>query len=72
MRGFHRLGQPLAFGNEQVRDVVTRFVADEIAQLTRTADPFAIDHDCVNAGGHHFIASCGDIVCIHCGRIAWA
>lgn len=37
------------------------------------ADPFGIDDPCPqNAGGpHHFMPSCGDLVCI-CGRVAWA
>lgn len=35
------------------------------------ADPFQIAHDCINPGGHDFIADCSDVVCIHCARIAW-
>lgn len=35
------------------------------------ADPFGIDHDCANVTGHHFTADCSELVCIHCGRIAW-
>lgn len=35
------------------------------------ADPFNIDHDCRNPTGHDFIASCGDVVCIHCSRVVW-
>lgn len=35
------------------------------------ADPFGIDHNCTNPAGHDFISSCGDVACVHCGRIAW-
>jgi hypothetical protein len=36
------------------------------------ADPFGIDHDCTNPSGHQFVATCSDVVCFHCARIAWA
>lgn len=70
--GFHRQGMPQALDRAQATAVVTRFLADEIAHLTRTADPFLIDHDCLNPAGHHFIGSCGDVACVHCGRVSWA
>lgn len=35
------------------------------------ADPFEIDHDCRSPRGHSFVGSCSDVVCVHCGRIAW-
>jgi hypothetical protein len=34
-------------------------------------DPFGIDNTCINPTGHVEISSCGDVVCVHCGRIAW-
>lgn len=34
------------------------------------ADPFGIDHDCEHAAGHQFESICGDVICIHCGRIS--
>jgi hypothetical protein len=36
------------------------------------ADPFGIDHDCRNPAGHQFTATCSDVVCIDCARIAWS
>lgn len=35
------------------------------------ADPFGIDHDCLNPAGHDFIATCSDVVCCHCAKVAW-
>ena len=34
------------------------------------ADPFGIDHDCRNPAGHQWVATCSEIVCFHCSRIA--
>lgn len=39
------------------------------ALIGETPNPFGIAHDCVNTSGHHFIASCGDIVCCHCTKV---
>ncbi len=36
------------------------------------ADPFGIDHDCVNPSGHRFVADCSEVICLHCARIAWS
>lgn len=36
------------------------------------ADPFLIDHDCINPRGHQPIPSCGEIACFHCARIIWS
>lgn len=69
MRGFLRQGQPAALDRGAVTATITRFVADEIAHLARTSDPFAVDHDCVNPSGHDFIGSCGSVVCPHCARV---
>jgi hypothetical protein len=35
------------------------------------ADPFGIDNDCTSEAGHYPIASCGDVVCVHCGKVFW-
>lgn len=70
--GFHRQGQPAALDRAEVTAIVVNFVAEELAFERRTADPFQIAHDCRNRAGHDFIAACGDVVCVHCGRIAWA
>lgn len=72
MSGYLRTPQPTSLDRAAVTAVVTRFVADEIAHLDRTADPFRIEHDCVNARGHDFIAACGDVVCCHCGKVVWS
>jgi hypothetical protein len=70
--GFHRQGMPAVLDRAAVTAVITRYVAEELAFLNRTADPFGIAHDCRNPAGHDFISSCGDLACVHCGRIAWA
>lgn len=70
--GFLRQGQPQALDRKGVTAVVTRLLAEEIAYLTRTADPFRIEHDCLNPGGHDFIGACGDVVCCHCGKVVWS
>ena len=45
---------------------------EEIAAASlASADPFEIEHDCLNPSGHHFIADCSEVVCLHCARIAW-
>ncbi|MDI1265012.1 MAG: hypothetical protein PS018_17315 [bacterium] len=69
--GFYRTGQPQALDRAAVTVVVTDLVEDELAFQSRTADPFQVDHDCINRTGHDFIGSCGEVVCIHCARIAW-
>lgn len=66
MSGFHRQVQPAAFDRATVTAIVTRLVAEE------TPDPFLIDNDCLNPAGHHFIASCGDVACVHCAKVAWS
>ncbi len=69
--GFNRTIQPQALDRAAVTAVVTRLVAEELAFERRTADPFGIAHDCLNPKGHDFIASCGDVVCAHCAKVAW-
>lgn len=45
---------------------------EEIAAAAlASADPFELNHDCLNPSGHHFIADCSEVVCLHCARIAW-
>lgn len=70
--GFHRQIQRPSLDRVAVAAVVTRLMAEELAFATRTADPFGIAHDCLNPAGHDFISSCGDVVCVHCSRVAWA
>ena len=69
--GFHR-SRPAALDRSAGASVITRFVAQEVAFAARTTDPFRIDHDCLNPAGHYFIGSCGDVVYVHCTRVAWA
>lgn len=69
--GFHRQGQPAPLDRPAIAAAITRFLADEIAFENRTLDPFRITHDCLNVSGHHFIASCGDVVCCHCAKVVW-
>lgn len=36
------------------------------------ADPFGVDHDCVNPCGHHYERVERSVVaCLNCGRIPW-
>ena len=69
--GYHRTLPPPSLDRAAVAAVVTRLVAEELAFERRTADPFAIAHDCLNPTGHDFIASCGDVACVHCAKVAW-
>lgn len=71
--GFHRQGQPASLDRAGLTAIVTNFVAEEtVGFARRTADPFLIDHDCLNPAGHHFIGACGDVVCVHCSKVAWS
>lgn len=69
--GFLRQGQPVALDRAGLTAVVTRLLAEEIAFISRTADPFGIDHDCLNPAGHDPIASCSEIACCHCSKVFW-
>lgn len=51
--------------------VIRRLIAEQAAFVARCGDPFGLDHDCLNPQGHAFTASCGEVVCTHCARIAW-
>jgi len=74
--GFYRAGQPMALNRSEVRAHVENLLGDlllaENAPLTR-ADPFLVDDVCeFNGGGPHvFTGSCGDVVCLCCGKIVW-
>jgi hypothetical protein len=46
-------------------------IVNELPVVLPAADPFGIDDTCVNPAGHHFIASCGDVVCVHCTKVVW-
>lgn len=65
--GFYRQAQPTRRDREIITAAVTRFLAREIA-----LDPLRIEHDCVNPAGHDFNGECGNLVCLHCRRVAWA
>jgi len=67
--GFYRQGQPAALDRASATAIITRIVAEEVGFVTRTADPFNVDHDCLNPAGHDFVASCGEVVCCHCAKV---
>ena len=70
--GFHRQGQPAQLNRRQIAEIVTMTIsAEDLGFVSRTQDPFAIDHDCLNPGGHDAIASCSEIVCVHCAKVFW-
>ena len=55
-----------------VRDLL---LADELAAVDRLAaflpppDPFGLDHDCIDAQGHHPIRDRGTFVCSRCTKV---
>jgi len=49
----------------------TERLEQDAAFIARTADPFGIEHGCVNPAGHVAIQSCGAIVCAHCAKVFW-
>lgn len=53
---------------------VTTYPADTLSLLLicTPADPFGLDHDCLNPAGHDFTSACGEVVCPHCGKVAWS
>ena len=69
--GFHRIKPPQALDRAAIRAEVIPLLAEELAFLERTADPFLIEHGCVNPAGHEAMASCGAIVCAHCEKMFW-
>lgn len=56
---------------DTVKAPLIRFVADELAFVKRTADPFLIEGCPGSQTGHYPIASCGEIVCVYCGEVFW-
>jgi|KBSMisStaDraftv2_1062788.scaffolds.fasta_scaffold3708690_1 hypothetical protein len=42
---------------------------EKVAAMLPPPDPFGLDHDCLNPGGHDPHLSCGELVCRHCARI---
>ena len=50
---------------------IEREIPIDVPQTCTSADPFGLDHDCLNPAGHQFVAVCSDVVCIHCARVAW-
>jgi len=70
MSGYLRQGRTNALAAAPI--VVVDFVSErEIARVIREQDPFGLAHGCTNPAGHQPAASCGEIVCVHCGRIFW-
>ena len=59
-----------------VMDIIERTIIRETEKIAAaalaSADPFELDHDCVNPGGHQPVPSCGEVVCSHCARIIWS
>ena len=69
--GFHRTIQP-----SRPPGVITIDYAQieaRVAEVVASMDPFQCDDPCpLNAGGPHVYAgSCGNVVCLHCSKIAW-
>lgn len=57
--------------NRKTRQFIEDFVAEEITTLT-APDPFGIDDPCpFSATGHDALASCGEVICVHCSKIFW-
>jgi hypothetical protein len=72
MSGFTRQGRRPARSRAEIAAVVSTFLsAEDLGLVQRTQDPFGLDHDCINPGGHDAIASCGEIVCVHCAKVFW-
>lgn len=51
--------------------IIKEIEREELVEALFGADPFLIDHDCLNPSGHDAIASCGEIVCCHCAKVFW-
>lgn len=54
--------------HHEVETLLCEMIAEEGVPLY-PADPFGIDHDCLNPTGHAFIGNCREVVCQHCARI---
>lgn len=70
--GFYRQGQPTARDRAITLAAARRYLAQEVAFESFAGDPFGIEQGCINPAGHHFNGACGDVVCLHCRRMAWA
>jgi hypothetical protein len=70
--GFHRIRPPQALNRGGIKAQVIPLLAQELAFVKRTIDPFGIEHGCVNPEGHSVISSCGAIVCAHCAVVFWS
>lgn len=59
-----------------VLDIIERTTIRETEEIAAaalaSADPFELDHDCINPAGHQPVPSCGEVVCFHCARIIWS
>ena len=69
--GFYRTRPRQALDRAAIRAEVIPILAQELAFIERTADPFQIENDCVNPAGHFPIRSGGAIVCAHCSKVFW-
>lgn len=65
--GFHRKIQPAALDRAGIASAIVA----EAAFIRSVEDPFLIDHDCLNPGGHDFTMICGELVCPHCAKVVW-
>ena len=56
------------------RITIRSMLVDDVSiPLFTCGDPFGIDDPCPqNSSGHYAIASCGDVVCVHCAKVFWA
>jgi hypothetical protein len=52
---------------------IESFVTDELDRLEIAGDTYAglEEHDCINPGGHLFLASGTEEHCLHCRWITW-
>jgi len=54
------------------RTTIREILIDPASLPTCTpADPFGIDHDCINETGHQAVYACNELVCCHCSRVFW-
>lgn len=72
MTGFTRSGAPRPLSRDEAAELIKPLAFDAIAALLiPPTDPFGIESDCLNPGGHQPIPSCRDLVCPHCGKVFW-
>lgn len=70
--GYHRTAQRSALDRDALRTLLAPIVAEELAFIARTLDPFNAANDCLNPAGHDPIKSCSVIVCCHCSKVFWS